>query len=208
MTLLPLVIMAGEQEVNQHSIISQSAPGGKGASHVGTHASPGTPHTTGAIIPMGYSHSAGSLRQDALLTLPWPAIGWPPCLWCKHKRRKKNILSVFAAYATYLFPISAIKAIFWRSSPVWTGGVKLSRPGRGFFLYTQDLQTKQNSIWRTHFHLNVCWQSHTRRDAHSEKLERDCFGSRSVLVPALPNSLRTWQMFLLKSELRPVAGNH
>lgn len=33
MASLPPVIMAGEQEVNQRSIISQPAPGGKGASH-------------------------------------------------------------------------------------------------------------------------------------------------------------------------------
>lgn len=36
MALLPPVIMAGEQEVNQRSIISQPAPGGKGASHATT----------------------------------------------------------------------------------------------------------------------------------------------------------------------------
>lgn len=33
MASLPPVVMAGEQEVNQRSIISQPAPGGKGASH-------------------------------------------------------------------------------------------------------------------------------------------------------------------------------
>lgn len=36
MTSLPPVIMAGEQEVNQRSIISQPAPGSKGASHATT----------------------------------------------------------------------------------------------------------------------------------------------------------------------------
>ncbi len=36
MASLPPVIMAGEQEVNQRSIISQPAPGGKGASHATT----------------------------------------------------------------------------------------------------------------------------------------------------------------------------
>jgi len=43
--------MAGGQEVNQHNIISQPAPGGSSASHAttplsfGTPASLGTPHT-------------------------------------------------------------------------------------------------------------------------------------------------------------------
>lgn len=36
MASLPPVVMAGEQEVNQRSIISQPAPGGKGASHATT----------------------------------------------------------------------------------------------------------------------------------------------------------------------------
>lgn len=47
MTSLPQVIMAEEQEVNQRSIISQPASGGKGPSHVGTHANLGTRHTAG-----------------------------------------------------------------------------------------------------------------------------------------------------------------
>lgn len=54
--------MAGEQEVNQRSIISQPAPGGKGASHatppslsVGTPASLGTPRTAvPCSVPMGF----------------------------------------------------------------------------------------------------------------------------------------------------------
>lgn len=51
MVFLPSAIMAGQQEVNQHSIISQPAPGGCSASLAltplssGTPASLGSPHT-------------------------------------------------------------------------------------------------------------------------------------------------------------------
>lgn len=43
MASLPPVVMAGEQEVNQRSIISQPAPGGKSASHVTTSTSTNPP---------------------------------------------------------------------------------------------------------------------------------------------------------------------
>lgn len=77
MTSPPPVIMAGEQEVNQRSIISQPAPGGKGASHataplsVGTPASLGTPRTAvPRSVPVGFRQCAVSLCQVTLVTQP------------------------------------------------------------------------------------------------------------------------------------------
>lgn len=59
--LVPLVVMAKEQEVNQHSIISHPAPGGSGSSRAttplpfGTPASLGTPLiATPCSISVGY----------------------------------------------------------------------------------------------------------------------------------------------------------
>lgn len=82
MTSSPPVIMAEEQEVNQRSIISQPAPGGKGASHattplsVGTPASLGTPHIAmPCSIPKGYRQCAVSLCQVTLVTQPGRANG-------------------------------------------------------------------------------------------------------------------------------------
>lgn len=44
---LPQVVMAGEQEVNQRSVISPPASGSKGTSNVGAHANQGTRPTAG-----------------------------------------------------------------------------------------------------------------------------------------------------------------
>lgn len=51
MALLPPVIMAGEQEVNQRSIIYQPAPGGKGASHATAPSLSGPPPAWEPLTP-------------------------------------------------------------------------------------------------------------------------------------------------------------
>ena len=63
MASLPPVIMAGEQEVNQRSIISLPAPGGKVASHATTPSLLGAPP---AWEPLTLQRLAGSLRATVL----------------------------------------------------------------------------------------------------------------------------------------------
>lgn len=101
---LPPVVMAGEQEVNQHSIISQPAPGGNSASHattplsVGTPASLGTPHNEAPrSIPMGYRQCALSVPGhtcDTALISQWEPSSsrayFKMCVFQREKEGKKS----------------------------------------------------------------------------------------------------------------------
>lgn len=115
MTSPPPVIMAGEQEVNQRSIISQPAPGGKGASHATTPplcwdpCQPGNPsHRSALQRPYGLSPSVRRVSVpghtcDTALTSQWePSCGgayFRVCAHAKRKRRKERAWLVFFGIA-------------------------------------------------------------------------------------------------------------
>lgn len=101
MASLPPVVMAEEQEVNQRSIISQPAPGGKSAGHVTTPSLAGPlpacepPHIEAPCsIPVGYRQCTVSLCQvtcdTALMSQCEPSCSGAHFRLCACVQRQKK----------------------------------------------------------------------------------------------------------------------
>lgn len=221
MASLPPVVMAEEQEVNQRSIISQPAPGGKSASHVTT---PSLVGPLPACEPLTLQRPAASLWavasvlslfqvtcDTALMSQCQPSCNGTyvrlcGTYWTRHKSRKQqqNRRLTFCD----LFVLPQKSCIYFSNfccrGGSWGFGDIIAPRGQAKQRHEASAESHRSSK-PTHSHLKICW--HILRNWVDSIFVEE--GSRFVLVSSfLSKSLRSWQMFLLKSELLAVAGNH
>ena len=196
--------MAGEQEVNQRSIISQPAPGGKGASHATTPSpplpcwdprQPGNPsHRSALQRPCG-PVCCVSLCQVTLVTQPRSANGsLRACVHAEAGRGKSSVFAIALCRHTSLVYFLFLLLRKRHYCPVWTGTVTTQGPPEEVFSFKlEHKQTRQylNNIFTLKGLLTL---QHEERRASLES-EKTIFLWRMAaglsLCLALSNSLRS-----------------